>query len=88
MSTDNEMIQNTMWYFSEHISTTEDWKKLYNALSNEILCCKETDNVVLGNVKKSLINRSLMYLWKRENIFKIMALVKEETLSFLGDREN
>ena len=85
-SQDKEIIENAMEYFSSLINNSEDWKKLYSELSRETLCCQETDNVLLLKIKKILISRSLMHLWTRENIFKIMALVKDEILNSLSIR--
>ena len=86
----NQMIENVMEYFDVYNrgrkSTCEEWKQLYNELSKETLCCKETDNIVLQRIKKILDKRQLMHLWTRENIFKIMALVKDEIINTVSIR--
>ena len=86
MSADDEMIQNALEYFSKHINNADDWKVLYNELSKETLCCEETSHILLGKIKKILTKQTLMHLWTRENIFKIMALVKDEILNCVSIR--
>ena len=77
----DEMIHNMIEYFRYHINQdVKAWKNLYNSLTEETLCCKETPNILLGNVKKILIERSIMHLWTRESIYKILMLVKTEMI--------